>query len=321
MSRTSVLLFAMSLLLVGCPQEEEEEGPLTLTLADANNYVFSGTMDITPYEVQELTDITIDWSLLTEDLQTHPLDPEVDINTSACVVFRYLSNDEVEIGLSENSLEQADVALYVFTDVTGRTSVNLSEHTLFGTDVDVETYFELAYGETWMITLTTGDTPGVGTRMAAFLTPTAESEVTEVVLANDSTVVYVETDMTSLTKPTALATDEMTLDWGGLTTDSQGNPVSQGDIDQVMIGVYNSLDASDLEENLLDLEYVHDGMWYLDLESGGTSADLTELTDNDGGAFPGFSTSGTWMLALRCTTCPNPAPPFLTIVEVVEATE
>jgi len=321
MSRTSALLLALSLLLVGCPEEEEENGTFELALTDDNNYVFAGSMDVTPYEVAELTDITIDWSQLTEDLQTHEMDPEVDINTSAVVVFRYLTNDEVEIGLSENTLEQADVALYVFTDVTGRTSVNLSEHTLFGTDVDVETYFELAYGETWMVTLTTGDTPGVGTRMAAFLTPTAESEVTEVVLQNDSTVVYVDTDMTSLTQPAVADGYDGTIDWGGLTTDSQGNAISQGDIDQVMVGVYESLDAAGLEENLLDLEYVHDGMWYLELESGGTTADLSTLTDNDGGAFPGFSMGGTWILALRCTTCPNPAPPFLTVLDVVESTE
>jgi len=246
MSRTSALLLALSLLLVGCPEEEEENGTFELALTDDNNYVFAGSMDVTPYEVAELTDITIDWSQLTEDLQTHEMDPEVDINTSAVVVFRYLTNDEVEIGLSENTLEQADVALYVFTDVTGRTSVNLSEHTLFGTDVDVETYFELAYGETWMVTLTTGDTPGVGTRMAAFLTPTAESEVTEVVLQNDSTVVYVDTDMTSLTQPAVADGYDGTIDWGGLTTDSQGNAISQGDIDQVMVGVYESLDAAGL---------------------------------------------------------------------------
>ena len=134
MSRTSSLLFTLLLLSLGCPQQEEEdEGSFQLALVDANNYVFSGSMDITAYEVAERTDITIDWSQLTEDLQTHELDPEVDINTSAIVVFRYMTNDEVETGLSENTLMMVDVALYVFTDVTGRTSVNLSEHTLFGT--------------------------------------------------------------------------------------------------------------------------------------------------------------------------------------------
>ena len=187
--------------------------------------------------------------------------------------------------------------------------------------MDVETYFELAYGETWMHTLSTGDTPGVGTRMAAFFTPTPTSEVTEVMLTNDSTVLDVETDMTSLTLPQVPADADVEIDWDALTTDSQGNPLSQGGIDQVMLGVYESLSASDLEENLLDLENVHDGMWYLDLDQGGTSAGLTQLTDADGGAFPGFSTPGTWMLALRCTTCPNPAPPFLTILDVTETTE
>ena len=315
-SRSRTLLFAVALLWHGCSETEEEEvlDPVQLVLEDANNYAFSGSLDITAYEVAELTDIVLDWSLLTQDLQTNPLDPETDINTSAITVFRYESNEEVEDGLDADN-NPGHSALYVFTDVTGRTSVNLAEHTLFGTDVDVETYFELAYGETWMHTLTTGDTPGVGTRMAAFLTPSPDSEVTEVTLTNDSTVIELDVDMASLTRPQVPAGRDIEVDWSGLAIDSQGNPFYPEDIDQVMVGVFASLSASDLQDHLLDLETVHDGMWYLELTDGAISADLGQLTDADGEAFPGVSTTGTWIFALHCTDCPNPAPPFLTVLD------
>ena len=47
---------------------------------------------------------------------------------------------------------------------------------------------------------------------------------------------------------------------------------------------------------------------------GGTTASLGDAT-NGGAAFDGFSGNGVWLLALRCTTCANPAPLFLTVLE------
>ena len=34
----------------------------------------------------------------------------------------------------------------------------------------------------------------------------------------------------------------------------------------------------------------------------------------DGEPFTGFTGEGTWILALRCSTCSNPAPPFATVL-------
>ena len=317
MTRTSLLLLAFAapllLLAVGC---EEEEISGDLILADANNYSFQGDMNIASYPAAELTDVLIDWSAVTEDLQTHPMDAAEDVNTMSLVVFTYLSHEEVEVGLSENTLQQADVGLYLFTDVTGMTSEYMSETTLFGTDVDVETYFETNYGKSWLITLAHGNTPGVGTLMAAFLDPTPGDPGSEAVLDNTSTTLTVDVDITSATTVEAPADTPLTIDWSGLTIDGQGNEMKMGDIDQVMVGYYETLTPTDLEDQLLDLEYIHDGMWYLDLSSGGTTADLTTLTDDIGSPFGGITDAGTWLLALRCTTCPNPAPPFLTIFEV-----
>jgi hypothetical protein len=309
------LAFSLVPLLPGCPEETEEVSG-DLVLIDANNYSFDGLMNISSYPAAELTDVLIDWSAVDTDLQTHPMDPETDVNTMSLVVFTYLTHEEVEIGLSQNTLQQADVGLYLFTDVTGQTSESMSECTLFGTDVDVETYFELDYGQSWLITLSKGSTPGVGTLMAAFLDPTPGEENTEVILDNESTTLTVDVDIMSATALPAPADTALTIDWTGLTIDGQGNEMKMGDIDQVMVGYYASLTPTDLEDNLLDLEYVHDGMWYLDLTAGGTTAELSTLTDDDGNAFTGITAEGTWILALRCTTCPNPAPPFLTVFEV-----
>ena len=332
MTRDDLLALFLSLALLGlagCPTDDDDDtgsaGDDTagdddiaadaLDLADANNYGFTGTMDITSYPVAAYADILIDWSALTHDLQGHPVDILTEINTSSIIVFRYLTHEEVEVGLTNNTLMMADVALFVFADVTGTTSVYLSEHTLFGTDVDVETYFHRSYGLSWLHTLSTGDSPGVGTRMAAFLDPLETTRKTRVFLSNDSTVLEVDADLTSLIPVEVDLGGPFSIDWSGLTTDGQGNEIAFGDIDQVMIAHYLTLSPADLEEQLLDLEYVDDGTWILDLTTGGMVADLSEATDEAGQAFEGIDAEGTWILALRCTECPNPAPPFLTVLQ------
>jgi len=48
---------------------------------------------------------------------------------------------------------------------------DLSQLTLFGTDVDLVSYFDASYAEAWLLTLSTSDTPGIGAASAAFLVP------------------------------------------------------------------------------------------------------------------------------------------------------
>ncbi len=312
------------LLPLGCDREEptgcdpvEEACGDEITLTDEGNYAIDAELDIASYPVAELTDITIYWDQLTQDMQGHELTPDEDIDTVAAAVFRYLTEEEVEQGLTNDTILMKDVGLYVFAEVTGTTSVNLSELTLFGTDIDVETYFEASYG-TWLIPLATGFTPGTGYRMAAFLVPTPGETTTEVHLTNDSMVLTVDADLTTL-QPTEMAAGSTpTVDWSGLTLNGQGNEFKHGDVDQVMVGTYASLTPTDLEEQLLDLELIHDGMWSYDLAAGGSSLDLSLLTDEAGAAFGGITDEGTWILALRCSTCANPAPLFLTVLEVCE---
>jgi len=112
------------------------------------------------------------------------------------------------------------------------------------------------------------------------------------------------------------ATPGLTVGWSGLTTDAQGNPFEPADVDQLMLGRYDGLAAADLEAVFLDLLLLADPLFTLDL-SGGTSADLS-LASGEDGAFAGVDGEATWVLALLCTTCANPAPPFLTLLEPCE---
>ncbi|MCP4810359.1 MAG: hypothetical protein GY884_33900 [Proteobacteria bacterium] len=104
------------------------------------------------------------------------------------------------------------------------------------------------------------------------------------------------------------------LDWSALTTTGQGYDFVYSDADGLMLGFYEGLTPADLEGQFLDLELVATELWNMEIDAG-TSASLNGLE-----GFQGFTrTDGTWILALRCSTCPNPAPLFLTVLEPITA--
>lgn len=129
-------------------------------------------------------------------------------------------------------------------------------------------------------------------------------------MVDNSTVLSVDVDLTSLQRPLVTTnTASLSLDWSQLTTNGFGRPWVSGDIDQVLLGRYDNYMVADLEDDFLDIEIDADQLWTLDLD-GGSVADLSELAD-----FSGCDDQATWLLALRCTTCTNPAPPFYTVFE------
>ena len=63
-------------------------------------------------------------------------------------------------------------------------------------------------------------------------------------------------------------------------------------------------------------------MWELK-HTGGRTADLAQARTPEGGErFPGLEReeAGVWLLALTCSTCQNPAPIVLSVLEAVPST-
>jgi hypothetical protein len=73
--------------------------------------------------------------------------------------------------------------------------------------------------------------------------------------------------------------------------------------------------VAEIEASFLDIELLASDLYTLQLD-GGTTASLSGLVTAEGKVFEGFDTSSTWLLALRCTRCTNPAPIFLTVLQV-----
>jgi hypothetical protein len=288
--------------------DPEPSGDVPLT--DANSYTYTGILDAPSYPLAALSDATAGWSGLTDDIQCHPLDPVADIDDTALLVFPYLTEEEVEDGLSNDSLEQSDLTVYLSFLPGDDTEVSLSELTFFGTDADIETLFEEGSG-TWMLLLKTGTTVAAGARMLAFLEPRNDTTETRAEVTDGCSVLDFSADLESLTPVPVLSQGPWLLDWSGLTRDGHGNPFVAGRVDGVMIARFDET-VPELQANFLDLTLLAEQTWNYTVASG-TAVDLGAMT-GPSEPFPGFTGGGVWALALTCSLCPNPAPIFLTVL-------
>lgn len=286
----------------------------SVPFTDANNFAYEGVLDAPSFTLAELSNATLDWSALQTDLRCDALDPVVDIDNTSLLVFPYLTELEVEAGLSDDNLDQADLAVYLSYEPGDNTRVGLQDMSFFGTDADIETRFTEGSG-TWMMLLTTGTEIAVGARMMAFLAPTAGETKTEFAVTDGCPVLDFTADLESLTRTPVLRDGPWVLDWSALTLDGHGGVFEPTRVDGMMVARFD-LSVAELQANFLDLETLAVATWRYTLVAG-TTLDLGTAA-GPSGPFPGFSEGAegdVWAIALTCGTCPNPAPLFLTIVE------
>lgn len=308
------------LLLAACPADPKETGeapsvcdgePIALT--DANNYTFAGALDVPSLVTASGTDVTVCWDELAQDIQCHDLDPAADIDVVGMVRFGSLTQDEVEAGLSTNSLQQSEMSGYVQVENTEEgTCASLSQMSFFGTEIDVAAEY-VEGGGTFMLLLTTGTTLGVGARMISFLEPSAASDATSASVPGGCGILDFSVDLAGRERAGACEDGPFTVDWSAVSTDGQGNPLDPTQIDSLMLGFYEGWTLEDIEADFLDLELNATRLWTLEL-GGETSADLALASDGSG-TFSGFEGEGVWLLALRCSRCYNPAPLVVAVLE------
>jgi hypothetical protein len=306
-------------LLLGCVQPQPDvSGPLKapepngeVLLADAHNYSFEGLLDGPSFPMAQLQDVELDWAELRTDLQCHALDPVAEVDTLGLMVFPYLSQEEVELGLSYDTLQQVDLGVYLEVQPGTATRVSLKDFTFFGTEADIDEVFEPGSGA-WMISLSTGNQIGVNNRMIAFLEPRADSEELLAVLDDGCPVLDWSVDLGSLREAPVLPQGPWELDWSAVAENSMGMPFQPGKVSHIMVGRFEE-DLPELEAGFLELEDRAAELYTME-HPGGLGSDLSELRDAEGRNFEGFSGEGTWLFSLRCETCANPAPLFLTVL-------
>ncbi|MCK6529753.1 hypothetical protein L6R50_20080 [Myxococcota bacterium] len=295
---------------------DDDSGPVegSLALADEQNYSYDNALDIQSVEVQTAQDVRFDFGGLSVDLLGHAIDPTTEIDGASVLYLPAFTHEEVEVAIATDSLLQQDVGAFaLWSNPGGETSFLLSECNVLGTYIDPAADFVYEEG-TWLVRVTTGTNES---RMISFFQPSSTSENHDVAIGDGSATIDFDPDLQSLA-PVHMSgePESYVVDWSGVTVDGLGGEFDPNQISEVMVGRYDGMSLGDLETQFLDLELIAGEIYYAAV-SQTTHVDLTTATALDGGgAFSTFGSGSLWLLALRCTSCVSPIPPFLTVIEV-----
>jgi len=292
---------------------------------EANNYLFSSTLSFPPIKVAPKTELSFDWSGVKTDFIGHSLDTKKDLN-SILILMWNLTVDVLENELNNDTPNQSDltvVPLTYYPGDSGTTSAKLFDFTLNGGQVSSDTiisYFDdVAYPPTshiYTLMAATGTTPGQGVKMIQSFQLDPSSSNTSVAITSDSTKLSYTVNLHSLT-PTTIPAGQaaVTLDWSAMKTNALGQPFKPASITNALVGHYTQTPAQlESGRTFLDLQLIATKLYQGSIPRGFT-VDFSSLQDDGGQSFPGIDATGTWIVALQCGACHNPAPWYLTILK------
>lgn len=322
----SLCVLASAALACESTDDKTDAGPPpppagAVLIEDVNNYDSETSLTPTIVEVAA-SDLHIDWSALTVDMQCHGMDPAADIQKVGLLRFKTSDYEENTALLASGELDMSLLAGYIDFNTEGElTECDLSQLTNFGTVVDLDEQFVEDDTKGYMLTFGSSREPGQGTRTMVFLHPTDDNPVTDVTVGNacDEPILDFHAD---LGEPLAVPAGKTNFAWNKVTEDGLGNPISFPDIDRVLIGYYEET-PEELVADIFDLELNAEDLWEILLPDGGRSVDLTNARHLDANGepeevfFESFDDrpAGTWLLALLCSDCQNPSPVVLTVLD------
>jgi hypothetical protein len=297
----------------------------TIVANEANDYSFSSSLMLHPVTVKAMSDLTFNWGGVTTDFLGQPVNAKTDLNT----IFLLLVNlpaATFEMQLNNDTFATSVIAIPgpppSFMPTGGVTTTTLYNNfvsadgpvdaTLAAQYLDAATYTPA--NSTFVIGAQTGTNIGSSIRMLQSFQLDPSSSNTTVTLTNSSTTLSYMANLHSL-HPTGVpaGTAALTLDWGQVATNALGQPFVATNVGNAIVGHYSQTPAQ-LESQFLDLQTIAEDLYTATIPSG-TVLDFTQLMDKSGNSFPGVDSTGTWLVALICTNCRNPAPYYLTILE------
>lgn len=276
-------------------------------ITDAHQFRYTSDLRCTPVPAQSEADVCLDWSTLSVDIQGHAVAADPGITDLRMVVFDSLSWDEILTGLASDTLDQSDVGLYMRCEpAPGETTCCLDQFGIQGSTTAVSPYFTQGSGR-WLFALSTDGVDG--SRTLACLEPRDDSATTTVLVDDDSASLDMDVDLQA--GDAACVQDDVTLDWSALTVDGLGNPFQHARIDLLQVAAYDQ-DLGTLQDRFVDLPTLAAETWSLDV-TGRQQAALSELS----GPRPltGLDADHTWLFVLWCSTCENPVPKAIAVLE------
>jgi len=293
-----------------------------LIAKEANDYKFSSTLTFPPVAVAPNMELTFNWGGVNKDFVGHTVDPRADIDMVLVMMFD-LTLQGLQDKVNADTLIMRDfttLPLRVDTDGVS-TSAKLFSFTLNGTVITpdmITPYFDAAAyppdTHTYALMAATGMTLGQGTRMIQSFRLDPASVNTTVTLSPQSTQLSYTADLHTL-KPVGVPAGQaaVTLDWKEMKTNALGNEFILGNVTDAIVGHYTQTPA-ELEAKFLDLELIATDLYRGQIATG-TVVDFSMLKTDGGKSFTGIDGTGTWIVALRCGGCRNPAPWYLSVLK------
>lgn len=280
-------------------------GSVEIILQDENNFDFQSNIIADSIVVPAQEDSPVDWSGLTADILSASVEPTTEVDELNIVRFADLTQEEVIDGINNETLKQSDLTGFVaYSPEGGETSAMLSDFSISGTSVDVAEEIQEGIG-TFLISASKEDGEYIS---FVFFEPTNGAEPATIELTDESAILEFDLDLDAGTPLTPLVGDQTVVTWSQLTTNGAGNQIVLSNIDRLMLARY-TMDLSELESRFLELEDLADELYIADVAGLG-SYDLMELE-----GFAGFEGEGTWLVAMRCSSCVNPSPQFVGLFE------
>ncbi len=321
-----------------CLSSMDEDGNWVLLAKEANNYAFSSTIEVATTTVAANSELFFDWSALTTDFMGHGLDPMANIDMLSLIIWK-LNHAEMQEKLNSDQLGASDtlggsvIALYT---EKARTDGSIFDFNIPGSgprpadepeDAKVEFQNQVLgrlnpaeidpATHTYTIMAQEGYVLGEGVRMVQAFTLSETETNTQVAITPTSSTLTYNADLTSLTPVMMPAgVSNILVNWEEIETNALGREFEDRSIEEVMVAKY-SLTPEQLQGEFLDLEYVHDEM-YRGPVVAGEELVLSDLSDENGMPFTGITADGTWIVALVCGYCGNPAPWYITVVQACQ---
>ena len=293
----------------------------TITATPDTNYSLSTMLSFPVVRVRPETELRFSWGGVTKDLLGHALDARSDIDMMQVMVWD-LTPEEAATKIRDGYVRSEDLsAIATLYTEKMRTAGTLFELTNGGEPIlpeellpffDAEAYPPERHS--YSVSLASGvEINSRGMRMLQFFTLDPASTNTLVEVTDDSTRLDYAVSL-SARSPTLVPAfnPSVAIDWTDLLLDARGYETYWENISEVVVARYTE-SVGELEARFLDLELIAEDTWRAEVPSGSTLS-LSSLTNAAGQPFPGIDENGTWLVALLCWYCLNPAPSFMTVL-------
>jgi hypothetical protein len=303
-----------------------------LMLNDNKNYSYVNTFNVTSTVVQGSSpNVVFDWSGVTVDMRGQPVNPAQDIDIfllslwgmSQQELAERLSNDTLDMQSSKGAVwvkpdgtnTQAPLSIFgpyaepLQWEIDPVSGEGLAKYFTDGPGYNPAEYTHLAMAQT-------GLEVGKNVLMIGFFTIDSNSPNTQFNMTSDSMSLDYTVDVNSQEWiPVGVGNSNLIVNWENINLNMMGEEFFVNRISRVVVAHY-SMDACQFQDDFINLEYSADKWYEKTLETVDISTSLSDLVEkNTNTPFTGIDNAGgTWILALICGDCSNPAPWFLAVL-------